>query len=187
MIRLGLMTLVAVLASFAVAAQTRGPYPSVFAIRAGTLIDPETGTSSSNQTIVVESGKIKAVGGKVDVPPGATTIDLSRSAVMPGLFDAHTHLCMDVNVVRDAGSYFLTTLFDSDADRAIQGTVPRLGEFPPGCAFAPRCPRRFEPCPTAHPGVTDFGNSQLVKCYLHGTAVEPEVLRARPAVVEGTT
>jgi imidazolonepropionase-like amidohydrolase len=42
---------------------------------------------------------------------------------MPGLFDAHTHLCMDVNVVRDAGSYFLTTLFDSDADRAIQGTV----------------------------------------------------------------
>jgi len=116
-------TVAFVLASLFAAAQTRGPEPSVFAIRAGTLIDPETGTASSNQTIVVEAGKIKAVGGKVDVPAGATMIDLSRSAVMPGLFDAHTHLCMDVNVVRDAGSYFLTTLFDSDADRAIQGTV----------------------------------------------------------------
>ena len=36
--------------------------------------------------------------------------------------------------------------------RAIQGTVPPLGELPPGCSFAPRCPDRFEPCPTAHPG-----------------------------------
>jgi imidazolonepropionase-like amidohydrolase len=113
----------AVLGSLVVAAQSRAPEPSVFAIRAGTLIDPETGTSSSNQTIVVEAGKIKAVGNKVEIPSGATMVDLSRFAVMPGLFDAHTHLCMDVNVVRDAGSYFLTTLFDSDADRAIQGTV----------------------------------------------------------------
>ncbi len=71
--------------------------------------------------------------------------------------------------------------------RAIQGTVPPPGELPPGCSFTPRCPRRFEPCPTAHPGVTDFGNGQSVKCYLHGTAVEPEVLPARPVVVEGTT
>ena len=29
---------------------------------------------------------------------------------------------------------------------AIQGTVPPLGQLPPGCAFAPRCPDRFEPC-----------------------------------------
>jgi imidazolonepropionase-like amidohydrolase len=123
MTRASVVALIALLASLVAAAQTRGPEPSVFAIRAGTLIDPETGTSSSNQTIVVEAGRIKAVGSKVDVPSGATTIDLSRSAVMPGLFDAHTHLCMDVDVVRDAGSYFLTTLRDSDADRAVQGVV----------------------------------------------------------------
>ena len=38
--------------------------------------------------------------------------------------------------------------------RAIEGTVPPLGELPPGCSFTPRCPRRFEPCPKAHPGTT---------------------------------
>jgi len=32
--------------------------------------------------------------------------------------------------------------------RAIQGTVPPLGELPPGCAFAPRCVERFGPCST---------------------------------------
>ena len=35
--------------------------------------------------------------------------------------------------------------------RAIQGTVPPLGALPPGCSFTPRCPDRFEPCPTVHP------------------------------------
>src|SRR3954465_11036913 len=38
--------------------------------------------------------------------------------------------------------------------QAIQGTVPPLGKLPPGCAFAPRCPNRFEPCDVAPPGVT---------------------------------
>ena len=66
--------------------------------------------------------------------------------------------------------------------RAIQGTVPPLGELPPGCSFTPRCPNRFEPCPKAPPGITDFGERQTVKCYLHGPAVEPEVLPAAPAV-----
>jgi oligopeptide/dipeptide ABC transporter ATP-binding protein len=58
--------------------------------------------------------------------------------------------------------------------RAIQGTVPPLGQLPPGCSFAPRCPDRFEPCPTAHPGDTVFENGRTVKCYLHGPAAEPE-------------
>ena len=66
--------------------------------------------------------------------------------------------------------------------RAIQGTVPPLGALPPGCSFTPRCPNRFEPCPQAHPGITDFGNGQTVKCYLHGPSVEPEVLPAAQAV-----
>ena len=78
--------------------------------------------------------------------------------------------------------------------RAIQGTVPPLGELPPGCSFTPRCPDRFEPCPKAHPGETVFGardsgpglpaeasakaGTRAVKCYLHGPAVEPDVLEA---------
>jgi imidazolonepropionase-like amidohydrolase len=92
-------------------------------IRAGVLVDPESGTAMTNQTIVVESGTISAVGADVAAPAGATLIDLSRFTVMPGVFDAHTHLCMDVNLRRDSGSYFYTTLQDPDSYRAIQGTV----------------------------------------------------------------
>jgi peptide/nickel transport system ATP-binding protein len=59
--------------------------------------------------------------------------------------------------------------------RAIQGTVPPLGDLPPGCSFTPRCPNRFDPCPKAHPGVTVFEGNHTAKCYLHSDAVEPEI------------
>jgi oligopeptide/dipeptide ABC transporter ATP-binding protein len=56
--------------------------------------------------------------------------------------------------------------------KAIQGTVPALGHLPSGCAFAPRCPDRFEPCSVAPPGSTQLGFGRSVKCYLHGPATE---------------
>jgi peptide/nickel transport system ATP-binding protein len=55
---------------------------------------------------------------------------------------------------------------------AISGTVPGLGNLPPGCAFAPRCPNRFEPCDTVPPGVTAIGPDHTVRCYLYGPATE---------------
>jgi oligopeptide/dipeptide ABC transporter ATP-binding protein len=64
---------------------------------------------------------------------------------------------------------------------AIPGTVPTPGTLPQGCCFTPRCPSRFEPCATAHPGVTDFGAGRTVKCYLHGPAVEPDVRPPGPS------
>src|SRR5438477_10224694 len=51
--------------------------------------------------------------------------------------------------------------------RAIEGSVPLIGELPPGCAFTPRCPNRFEPCPTAPPPDYPAGIGHEAKCYLH--------------------
>jgi oligopeptide/dipeptide ABC transporter ATP-binding protein len=51
--------------------------------------------------------------------------------------------------------------------RAIEGTVPTLGALPPGCAFNPRCPDRFEPCTGAPPGDYVTGPGHTAKCYLH--------------------
>ena len=51
--------------------------------------------------------------------------------------------------------------------RAIEGSVPILGELPPGCAFTPRCPDRFDRCPTAPPPDYPAGAGQSAKCYLH--------------------
>ncbi len=51
--------------------------------------------------------------------------------------------------------------------RAIEGSVPMLGDLPPGCAFNPRCPDRFAPCTTAPPPDYPAGPDQTAKCYLH--------------------
>jgi oligopeptide/dipeptide ABC transporter ATP-binding protein len=51
--------------------------------------------------------------------------------------------------------------------RAIEGAVPNPGELPPGCAFNPRCPDRFEPCTGAPPPDYTVGADHKAKCYLH--------------------
>jgi peptide/nickel transport system ATP-binding protein len=52
---------------------------------------------------------------------------------------------------------------------AIDGTVPQLGALPPGCAFNPRCPDRFEPCTSAPPPDYPVGPGHRARCYLHQT------------------
>jgi imidazolonepropionase-like amidohydrolase len=64
----------------------------VTAIRAGKLIDPDSGTVLTGQTILIRAGKIEAVGNNVTVPSDAKIIDLSKMTVLPGLIDCHTHL-----------------------------------------------------------------------------------------------
>jgi peptide/nickel transport system ATP-binding protein len=94
--------------------------------------------------------------------------------------------------------------------QAIQGTIPPLGHLPPGCAFAPRCPNRFEPCDAAPPGVTvilppkggSYRNEEegaaepapnqkprsfrlqaedhTTRCYLYSSAIDPQVLPEVP-------
>jgi peptide/nickel transport system ATP-binding protein len=55
--------------------------------------------------------------------------------------------------------------------QSIEGTVPRLGHIPSGCAFAPRCPARFAPCTERLPALA--GELHLVRCFLHQSATEP--------------
>jgi oligopeptide/dipeptide ABC transporter ATP-binding protein len=54
--------------------------------------------------------------------------------------------------------------------RAIDGSVPMLGDFPPGCAFNPRCPDRFAPCTSTPPPDYAVGIEHAAKCYLHDPA-----------------
>ena len=51
----------------------------------------------------------------------------------------------------------------------IPGRVPAPGEWPPGCAFAPRCPRATTDCTTTEPALT--GADRAVRClHPHGEA-----------------
>ncbi len=67
---------------------------NVIAIRAGGVVDPVKGSVAKNQVILVENGKIKAIGPDVAVPDGAQTIDLPNEWITPGLMDAHVHLTL---------------------------------------------------------------------------------------------
>jgi imidazolonepropionase-like amidohydrolase len=96
------------------------PEPKVTAIRAGQLIDPETGTASADQTILIRGEKIEEVGGNVTIPRGAEVIDLSSLSVLPGLVDAHTHMAFTYKEVPENNYYYLTYIMDSTAIRAIQ-------------------------------------------------------------------
>ena len=61
-------------------------------IRAGQLLDPVAGRLIPNQTILVERGRITAVGTNLPTAPGDSVVDLSAYTVLPGLIDAHVHL-----------------------------------------------------------------------------------------------
>src|SRR4051812_41485514 len=65
------------------AASIQAQTPTVTAIRAGRLLDPEAGRILTNQVILVEVNKITDVGPSVAIPAGAQVIDLSRMTVMP--------------------------------------------------------------------------------------------------------
>jgi oligopeptide/dipeptide ABC transporter ATP-binding protein len=56
---------------------------------------------------------------------------------------------------------------------AIEGSVPALGATGGGCAFAPRCPRRFTPCDLHVPPSIALGADRSVRCFLHGGAPAP--------------
>ena len=43
-------------------------------------------------TVLIEDGKVKAVGPNVGVPEGAQVIEAAGKVVMPGMMDAHTHI-----------------------------------------------------------------------------------------------
>src|SRR6266481_868174 len=64
----------------------------VTVVRAGRLIDPDSGTVLSNQVILIKDGRIQAVGRELALPANATVIDLSDKTVFPGLIDCHTHV-----------------------------------------------------------------------------------------------
>jgi oligopeptide/dipeptide ABC transporter ATP-binding protein len=51
---------------------------------------------------------------------------------------------------------------------AIPGTVPDLAMLPPGCAFAPRCPARFETCDTSRPDAYTVSPGRTARCFLPG-------------------
>ena len=63
------------------------------AVHAGHMLDVKSGKMLSDQTLVIEDGKVVSSGASADakVPPDAVRIELPNATVLPGFIDAHNH------------------------------------------------------------------------------------------------
>ncbi len=66
---------------------------SSLTILAGRVLNVETGAYDSNVVLTIRGGVIADMRKTTGRASGANTIDLSAYTVLPGLIDAHTHLC----------------------------------------------------------------------------------------------
>src|SRR5262252_416247 len=115
-----------------VCAQTPAP-DHLIAVRAGRLFESKSGKLVPNQVILIKGERITEVGPgeRVRVPSDAAVIDLTRTTVLPGLIDAHTHVFgngpdLEAQILRDSYQYrTLTALANANKDLMVGFTTLR--------------------------------------------------------------
>src|SRR6201993_4767619 len=110
------------LALSAISCPAQGQSDKVIAIRAGHLFDSKSGKMLDNQIVLVKEDKITAVGtpGAVQVPADAQVIDLSKSTVLPGLIDGHTHVFgFGLDGIKSGGLPFASPINDTREYRTL--------------------------------------------------------------------
>ena len=100
----------AVLASSALFSTTATSPAQTIAITGGTVIDATGRAPIPDGVVVIENGKIKAVGpvASTQVPSGITRVDARGKYVIPGLMDANLHLYLNgylEELIRFEGRY----------------------------------------------------------------------------------
>ncbi len=84
----------AVIALFVLSVGPQKNPPARLAVVGAHVVDVESGSLLRDRTVIVEGGRIAAVGPRssTPVPDGAGVVDGSGRCLLPGLFDAHVHL-----------------------------------------------------------------------------------------------
>lgn len=100
--------------------------PKATLVKAGRLLDVKGGRYLSEQGVLVEGQRIKAVGPLATIasqaPADAKVIDLSHATVLPGLIDCHAHLLSSMKGALAPGDNILLTVAGmSAASRALLG------------------------------------------------------------------
>jgi len=93
---LGIAASLCLLAGLAPAQESKAP-PKTIAVKAAHLIDAKAGRVLDQQVVLIVGERIEKVGSakEIQVPAGATVIDLGSATLLPGLIDAHVHLTGD--------------------------------------------------------------------------------------------
>ena len=92
----------------------------VTVIKAGRLVDPDSGTVLTDQKVLIVGNKIAAVGRELQIPGDAKWIDLSDKTVLPGLIDCHTHLA-DGNSIENGEPF---NVLKKSASQVVLESVP---------------------------------------------------------------
>lgn len=88
------------------------------------LIDVENGKTIIDPVIYIRDGRIERLSTDLKIPDSSKLIDLSGKYILPGLVDAHTHLCHQYHYELEAVSGSNTiaeTVILSEGDRALLG------------------------------------------------------------------
>lgn len=88
------------------------------------LIDVQTGKTINNPVVYIREGKIERTGSSLEIPANVKLIDLSDKYILPGLIDAHTHLCHEYHgeLEKISGANTITeTVKLTEGDRALLG------------------------------------------------------------------
>jgi imidazolonepropionase-like amidohydrolase len=65
---------------------------TVVALRAARAFDGKSDSAIGDAVVVVQGGRIMAIGARAPIPAGAQVVDLGDATILPGFIDAHTHL-----------------------------------------------------------------------------------------------
>jgi imidazolonepropionase-like amidohydrolase len=138
------------------------------ALKGATLVTV-TGATIDNGVLLMDSGKIAAIGAKISIPDNATVIDVSGKWVLPGLIDGFTNLG-----VADLPS------FGSDDDEATSAVTPHLrviDAINPDNAFISLARRSGVTAALAAPGEGNLLSGQSALIRLAGSTVDDMTIR----------
>ncbi|MEP7322326.1 MAG: amidohydrolase family protein [Saprospiraceae bacterium] len=93
-------------------------------IIAKALVDVQNGKTILNPVVFIRDGKIEQIGSGLKIPDSVKIIDLSGKYILPGLIDAHTHLCHEYYGELDrvsGANTMIETVKLTEGDRALLG------------------------------------------------------------------
>jgi imidazolonepropionase-like amidohydrolase len=115
------------------AASFEPPQSKTLALTHANLIDGVSATPLADVTVLIRDGRIAEVGAGVEIPTGATVLDLKGRWVLPGFIDAHAHIA-DMRAARVALASGSTTVrclgVNHFADAGIRDLSRAVADLP---------------------------------------------------------
>ncbi|MGH9475387.1 MAG: amidohydrolase family protein [Terriglobales bacterium] len=102
---------------------TAPPLPPPVLIEAAAMLNVHNGQYTRPARILVEHGRIAALGADVTAPPGVKVLDLGNLTLLPGLIDCHVHMFLHPMAYGHSPDEAGQTIRESVPERTIIATI----------------------------------------------------------------